>query len=528
MKQKGRNWLFALALTIPMMIFFIGYLFNHTDSIQPTGFIQYDNVSYIAYAKQYLDTSASTVFYANPFTESGEYKPIYFQTQTVFFALLLKLGVPPGWILIPFTFICSLICFRLVISIYDHVIRNRKYRSITLWLFAWGGGMLTMGGFFAQLFSDHPAATNMFVLDPANGWWGLNLGRSLFFSCEAYYHALFLASTYFLLNQKWLFTLLFSVVLSASHPFTGIENLSIICLWVFTDRLIFKNKSIPNWFIVAEFTVLFLHLFYYLYYLNLFPDHQSVSEQYELNWRLRFFNMLPAYCIVGALALTRFIRSRSINAQTRLFFSWFLVAFCLANHELLINPVQPIHFTRGYIWTSLFLLGIPGLHLLFEALSSSRFRRIILLLFLALFFSDNLSWIGFSAFSKTKTVSTSYIHEEHHTVFNLLNNRITSQSLIIARDPVISYLSAVYTKGRPYYSHPYTTPHAAKKKASLELFMTQGIIDSSWKGRNVYFIFRKNDSLENRRSVSLNFQTTNIFETKSYKIIETEIPKSTY
>src|SRR5688500_12621191 len=99
MKQKGRNWLFALALTIPMVVFFIGYLFNHTDSIQPTGFIQYDNVSYIAYAKQYVDNDRFTLFYTNPFNDSGEYKSIYFQTQTLFFALLLKLGVPPGWIL---------------------------------------------------------------------------------------------------------------------------------------------------------------------------------------------------------------------------------------------------------------------------------------------------------------------------------------------------------------------------------------------------------------------------------------------
>ena len=202
MKQKRRNWLFALVLTTPMIIFFAAYLFNHAESIKPTGFIQYDNISYIAYAKQYLDTDRPELFYTNPFNDSENYTSIYFQTQTIFFALLLKLGVPPGWILIPFTIICSLICFRLLISIYDHIIPYKKYRSITLWLFAWGGGILTLGGFILQQVSNDPAAGNIFVLDPGNGWWGLNFGRSLFFSCEAYYHALFLASIYFILKQK--------------------------------------------------------------------------------------------------------------------------------------------------------------------------------------------------------------------------------------------------------------------------------------------------------------------------------------
>jgi hypothetical protein len=145
-----------------------------------------------------------------------------------------------------------------------------------------------------------------------------------------------------------------------------------------------------------------------------------------------------------------------------------------------------------------------------------------------LFFSDNLTWISFSAFPKAKTASTSYIQEEQQTIFNALNKRTTNQSLIIGSDPVISYMSSVYTKGYPFYSHPYTTPYAAKKKASLELFIKQGIIDSSWKGRHVCFIFKQNDSLEQKRSVSLNFQARTILETENYKLMEAEIPGPIY
>ncbi|HWJ27422.1 MAG TPA: hypothetical protein VNS32_12830, partial [Flavisolibacter sp.] len=64
------------------------------------------------------------------------------------------------------------------------------------------------------------AFDNSFILDPANGWWGLNLGRSLFFSCEAYYHVLFLGCIFYLLTRKWIKAFLLLVILTLSHPFT--------------------------------------------------------------------------------------------------------------------------------------------------------------------------------------------------------------------------------------------------------------------------------------------------------------------
>lgn len=84
MIPRSRNWLLALLLTAPMLIFFLGYLFNHSKDLEPTGFIQYDNVSYVAYARQYLDSDKTSIFYSNPFNESDDHKPIYFQTQTLF------------------------------------------------------------------------------------------------------------------------------------------------------------------------------------------------------------------------------------------------------------------------------------------------------------------------------------------------------------------------------------------------------------------------------------------------------------
>jgi hypothetical protein len=530
MIKKESNWLLALALTTPLLIYLLYYLFNHHSSLTPTGFIQYDNVSYIAYARQYLDADQSGFFYNNPFNDSGNYSTIYFQTQTIFFALLMKIGFPVVFILPVFTWVCALLCFRLVIAIYDHLYPAKSNRTISLWLFAWGGGILALSGFLLQQILGTATINSIFFLDPAGGWWGLNLGRSLFFSCEAYYHVLFLAVIYCLLKQNWAMTLGLSFILSVSHPFTGIELLAITCAWCFAERFLFGNKSMPAWFMGVQFLILIFHLFYYLYYLNQFAEHRSVNDQYELNWRLRFFNMLPAYGIVGLLAIfswwriytpARFIR----NSNNRLFLVWFLVAFALANHELFIHPMQPLHFTRGYIWTALFLIGLPSIHFLLDKFRRTAIQKIAIAGFIALFFLDNLLWIYINKHPASSIqTSAGYISGEQKQILTVLSEQTTNQTLIIGADPHIPYLSTVYTKAYPWISHPFTTPFADRKIAALDLFMKEGIIDTSWQGRSVVFIFRKTDSLEFRRAASISFRVRIMIETKSYKVMAATLP----
>lgn len=523
MKKNENNWWFALLLTTPMVIFFMGYLFNHDASLTPTGFIQYDNVSYVAYAKQYTEGSSFSLFYSNPFNDSANYSGIYFQLQTIFFSVLLKLGIPIGCILIPFTFVCSIICFRLLIAIYDRLFTSNKLRIISIWLLAWGGGLLTLSGFIAQQILGGGRVTSIFHFDPGAGWWGLNLGRSLFFSCEAFYHALFLGVVYNLLKQKWRNALILSFALSVSHPFTGLELLSIVCGWAFIDRYFWGNKAIPTWFVATEIFILLFHLFYYLLYLNQFEEHRSVSSQYALNWRLQFFNIIPAYCIVGLLSAISFVKISSFSIwlkspSNRLLLFWFALAFTLANHELFMKPMQPLHFTRGYIWTSLFLIGLPGLHYLINIFSVGFFRKIMLVVSILLFFSDNFLWIYFKIESKAKQISTSYINEELKTIFTKLNEESNNKALLISGDKTISYLATVYSNLNPLISHPFTTPFAKQKTEMLQKFLEKGTLDSTWKGRSIFLVFRKNNRMELERSKVLPFSSQRILETASYLI----------
>jgi len=70
MSRSKQNLLFALMLTIPMILFYVAYYFNHSYYLTSTGFVAYDNVSYVADAKQYLDADRFSFFYSNPLNDS--------------------------------------------------------------------------------------------------------------------------------------------------------------------------------------------------------------------------------------------------------------------------------------------------------------------------------------------------------------------------------------------------------------------------------------------------------------------------
>lgn len=529
MNKPKQNWLFALVLTMPMILLYLAYYFNHSPSLTPTGFIAYDNVFYVASAKQYSDADQFSIFYSNPLNDSGNYPAIYFQTQTIFLALLLWIGFTPGFTIVLLNWLGTLLSFRMAIGIYDHLYPNSNYRKLFISFFCWGGGLLALACIPIALtkpMGNLDFLERMFFIDPAWGWWGLNFGRGHFSSTEGYFHFLFLAGILCILKKKWNLALIVSLLLSLSHPFTAIEYLAIITGWSFIEKIIAKNKEVPVNFVVASALIMAFHIFYYLFYLNQFQEHRSVSEQYSLNWRLRFFSMIPAYCLVGALALAsllKFKKSFFNNASTRLFFTWFLIAFLLVNHELFMKPMQPLHFTRGYVWTSLFLLGLPALHDLFQ---NERLKKypLVLIIFSALFFSDNFLWItNYVRFTHTAS-SVSYITAEQKKLVSVIAKNSSNKTLIIGNDEVLVYMSTAYSKAYPWISHPFTTPFAARKWKVYEDFIERGTMDSSWKNREAIFVFHKNDPKELQRSQSLSVSVATLANTESYILQKGIIP----
>ena len=190
----------ALFLFIPIAIFYWAYWFNHEPALIPTGFMQYDNVGYAAYAKQYLDEPSNSLFYSNPFNDSPEYSKIYFQTQTLILWGLMKVGIAPGMSICIFSAFFAFLSILMAIKLYDSLFPNTPFRKNSLLLLIWGGGLLVISGVVVLLIrhkESYGPLSQLFYLDPAGGWWGLNLGRSLFPGTESYFHFLFLSALFF-------------------------------------------------------------------------------------------------------------------------------------------------------------------------------------------------------------------------------------------------------------------------------------------------------------------------------------------
>lgn len=519
-----KNFLLALGLTSPILAFFLAYYFNAPANLHATGFIQYDNVSYVAYARQYLDANSFHFQYSNPFNDSDAFAPIYFQPQTLLFALLLKLHVPALLILPLFTILSSFGCFLLLIRIYDHLQPAASHRKLHLLLLAWGGGILVIASIAYHYAAHLPGSVrdHLFILDPENGWWGLNLGRSLFFTCEAYYHLLFLGSVLAVLKKRWLVSGVLTLLLSLSHPFTGLELCAILSVWVCSEWL-FNKEQLPLIYVLSILLISAFHLFYYLVWLPRAADHHSVAEQYNLTWGLKYYRMIPAYCLAGFAAVLSLrqagVRQFFRYRENRIIACWFIVAFLLANHEMFVKARQPIHFTRGYIFTSLALLGLPYLNKLTTQLSrKAKWLALGSLCIIALL--DNFVWIMARITVKPQSVSTAYIDSEQEQILKKVDELSDNATLLVSSNPDLAYLSTIHSSAYPFYSHPYTTPFAAKKKAALEDFLRSGSTDRSWQHRKIIFILQPHDSIA-ARSVE-DAGALEVFRSPHYRLLKQE------
>jgi hypothetical protein len=349
---------------------------------------------------------------------------------------------------------------------------------------AWGGGILILLGYYYMRKNNDDNFYCLFnkgilILDPGDGWWGLNLGRALMHPMEAYYHSLFFASIYYILKQQWKTTLILSAILSLSHPFTGIEYLLIIATWFAAEYFWLQKKTIPLYFGIGIATLLICHLYYYLIHLNKYPQHKTIFTDFSLNWGYDMQNFVPAYLLVFLLAaysFKNFAKAKQFFANThnRLFIIWAIVAFALANHEFaLARPMQPIHFTRGYIWSALFLLAIPAINNLLQYIYHSPQKILsttLATIFISLMLLDNISWF--------------YLQTQPYEInYNQLNNTIPEQQLyqylntlpqglVLSDSKKINFLTSLYTNKTTYLGHDHNTPYfSTKRQTALNYFV---------------------------------------------------------
>lgn len=496
---RGKRIILALLLAMPVIVFVVHHYTVHSSDLHPTGFTTDENVLYMSYAHQYLDQESFSPGYSNPFDGNPRSPKIYFQPATLVLAAALKTGVDPGFSFSLFGLIMCVCCIYMGLLLIEHLLPDHPQRILVSILFTWGGGFTALASIGAALYSGQPLqqfSDAIYLADPANGWWGLNWGRSLFIPLEAFYHFLFLLNIWLLLKKRWRSAILSAALLSISHPFTGIEFLLIVSGWLGLEKLVFRNKNIPVWVFTSHLLLVLLHAGYYLVYLQRFPEHRQLFSQYSAGWTYSFRVFIPAYALVFLVSLYSMrVHHKGVKdffavPHQRLFICWAVIAFLLSKHEWFIRPMQPIHFTRGYPWAGLFLLGLPGLSGLIS-IAGGWVRRLLRASFLFLFLLDNGLWIANLYRDKAATEWEGHISADTRSVFRFLNETATPNDLLTGNARLVNYMANVYSSANSWVSHPYNTPLREVRVKQMEHYLQSGERPVEWEGRRIIIIHDK-------------------------------------
>jgi hypothetical protein len=486
-----KPWLTAGLLLLPVYLL---YLANFMiPGVSGTGFLQYDQASYMADARAYFASGHFTLTYGLPFSSDPTTPRLYFQPLTLVLGLARKFtGSDPGILYMAAGVVFALGGARVAIELYQETVGRDGPGSITgLLCFFWGGGAVTLVGFIHGWATAKVPLDHMLDFDPFGGFWFLNLGRNFIFTTESSYHLIFLSSIVLVLRRRFTVALVCAALLSASHPFSGLQLIAVLGAWSIVEQLAGEPDRPPLFFPATLCAFAVFHLGYYLWFLDYASEeHRALQQQWALAWVLPVPSLLAGYGPVALLAavgvVARWRRTHSLNRVHRLLLVWFAVSLALAKHDLLIAPVQPLHFTRGYIWTPLFLLGAPILVWAVETASHFAMARFAVPgTLIGLLLLDNAAWFLWVAahdYYSAQPYGLTLDPQEEAVIRTFQDPRYAGY-LVVSQISKLGYLATVYSPLRSWYSHRFSTPHAEERQAQTKAFFADGQEPSGWYDR---------------------------------------------
>ena len=494
-------WLLALFAALPIGWLIACYFLGAPPGTRATGFIQYDQAYYMAEAREHWD-GGFHLLYGLPASPDSDAPRVYFRLQTLMLGTLGKLtGAEPGWIYTVFGLVATVVFLRLAIALYAGVIGLRsRAECLGLPVFLWGGGFTVLCGILVEL----SAGTGLFAFD--TGGWGANLGRGIIYGIEAYYHALFFGAVLALLRRWYATALILLAAVCASHPFTGTELALFLAGWVVFEGVVDRRTAPPLWFSGGVLFLLLAHVGYWLVLLPLLsPEHAALAPSWNVSWVLHWYNEIPEYGIVGGAALWRLRERQRIAAALtdrsfRILLAWFATAFLLANHDLFMSPRQPLHFTHGYVWVPLFLIGAPTFVEIAERLCAfpRRVGAAWLVALSGLMLLDNAAWFGGAGLDLLRDGKSAsffpnaiYIGGSARDVLNRLNDKEFADGLVVSNSQFLSYQAIVYTPLRAWYSQIWNTPYPEKRLAELDELFSAGEDLDAWRCRKMIAVVER-------------------------------------
>jgi hypothetical protein len=266
--------------------------------------------------------------------------------------------------------------------------------------------------------------------------------------------------------------------------------------WLLIEKLFYKNKNIPYWYLDSILVITAFHISYYLFYLNSFPEHKQIFSQYSAGWTYSLLIAIPAYCLVAALSFLNVYINKPVKKlltfpHQRLFLCWGIIAFLLSKHEWFIKPMQPIHFTRGYVWAGLFLFSLPAVVWLINYLQQTAKRKWLLYIFTFIFLSDNIIWTAKLLTGTNNKEWEGHITKDTQEVLKYLESNATNKDLLVGNATLVNYLANVYTHTNAWVSHPFNTPNREQRDIQMQAFLQTAVKLPEWKGRRILIVMNK-------------------------------------
>ncbi|MEZ6043590.1 MAG: hypothetical protein R3C20_24090 [Planctomycetaceae bacterium] len=499
-----------------------------------TGFFHEELPYYMANGRAAFDRG-NGVMYPNPYDPDLNAPVIYAHWLLWMFGVAPRFfGTDPGQLMLALTFFASIgFSWATWLLVKEHTLQTASRKNAQIhpdfltdassgfhqptphaaYLMAmWGGGILVVGGWIAMLLGS--GNSTLLQFDPGSGLWFLNWGRNATFATEAVYHTLVAFCWLSEMKDRRIAGTAFCFALATTHPWSGVELLLTLNLWRSVQWLRERDKR-SLVLLCTAMGMLLVFLIYYKVWLPTFPQHARLQNVWELDWSLSTVSAVFGWCIVGAFALARLaqsiiavsprpiviepsnrksadrtgqqslvntdltsVQSKQVSLSTAELFLCCAaaVAMGLALHDRLMKPVQPLHFTRGYIWMPLFLLGLPVMQSWWNRSLRSGLRgKLAVVGFVLMFIADNagFAWIQ-SSWELDRTRGYHLSLHDRALIADL--HKRTPGAVVLTESPVVNYLIPAYANLRPWLGHQFNTPdHRRRAETMASIFADEKV-----------------------------------------------------
>ena len=474
-RREGAAWSWPALGVAPYLLVYLFHVLpgpDHPSGWEPTGFVQPDQPSYIAHGRA-IFAYGNGLTGPNPYEADPDAPDLYFHWISWIFGVGVGVcGADPGWFFAGFGIVSALVFGRLTMALVDRAGAGSFRVPLTL-LALWGGGIAALLGWVDDLGAGWTSGTSgPLRFEPHGGWWMPAWGRNVVYSTEAFYHGLMATSWLLALRGRWLTCLVAIAWTASTHPFTGAQALAIFLGWSVVGRFGSAGGKVPIGFGLGVLGLAALFFGYHFVLLPSHPPHRALQESWALAWSETPFETFATYGPVFALATARWFRDRGRPGRDAGFFATAaLASFALSHHHWLAEPRQPLHFTHGYVWMPLYLLGVPILRDGLAWAVRRPSRRVVIGLVGALGCLDNAAWLVHVW--RAGEVRGIWLPPGARPAYRAMGSR-NLRGTLVCPDVGVGYLAGVYADVMPYVAHMGNTLDYFEKRKAVGAWMEGG------------------------------------------------------